>query len=227
VEDDAPAAGQVADQLKVLSHPVGVIDQQINWRYVVAVGGCHLLALLAFSPWFFSWTGLAPAWFGTFIFGGLGINRCYHRLLSHRSFRCPLWLEHTLAFFAVCCFEDAPARWVAIHRMHHHRVDDRPDPHSPLVSLFWSYMGWLFIENTDLNRMISYDRYARDIIRDRFYAWLERTFVWVVLASWFGYFAVGFLACLALTGTLKEALQYGARAFSIFCESKGFTRSRE
>lgn len=94
--------------------------------------------------------------------------------------------------------------------MHHHRADDRPDPHSPLVSLFWSYMGWLFIENTDLNRMISYDRYARDIIRDRFYAWLERTFVWVVLASWLGYFAVGFLACLALTGTLKEALQYGA-----------------
>ena len=200
----------VTDRAEVLSLPIGVSNRQINWRYAGAVGGCHLLAFLAFSPWFFSWTGLALAWLGIFIFGGLGINLCYHRLLSHRSFQCPLWLEHTLACLAVCCFEDAPARWVAIHRMHHHRADQRPDPHSPLVSLFWSYMGWLFIENTDLNRVIAYDRYARDIIRDRFYAWLERAFVWVVLASWLGYFAVGFLASLALMGTPREAVQFGA-----------------
>ena len=211
MEDVKRAHGGSSDyRPKALSHSAGVINQHRNWRYVGAVGGCHLLSLLAVSPWFFSWTGFALAWFGTFIFGGLGINLCYHRLLSHRSFCCPLWLERTLAVFAVCCFEDAPARWVAIHRMHHHRADDRPDPHSPLVSLFWSYMGWLFVENTDLNRLIAYNRYARDIIRDRFYAWLERAFVWVVLASWLGYFAVGFLAGLALTGTLKEAVQYGA-----------------
>ena len=151
----------VTDRAKALSLPIGVSNRQINWRYVGAVGSCHLLAFLAFSPWFFSWTGLALAWCGTFLFGGLGINLCYHRLLSHRSFSCPLWLEHTLVCFAVCCFEDAPARWVAIHRMHHHRADERPDPHSSLVSLFWSYMGWLFIENTDLNRLTAYDRYAR------------------------------------------------------------------
>jgi fatty-acid desaturase len=39
---------------------------------------------------------------------------------------------------------------------------------------------------------------------------LSEPLVWVVLASWLGYFAVGFLAGLALTGTLKEAVQYGA-----------------
>jgi fatty-acid desaturase len=203
-------ASLVTDRAAVLPLPIGASDYQINWRYLGAVGGCHLLALLAFLPWFFSWTGLALAWIGIFIFGGLGINLCYHRLLSHRSFQCPLWLEHTLACIAVCCFEDAPARWVAAHRLHHHRADERPDPHSPLVGLFWAYMGWLFIENTDLNRIIAYDRYARDIIRDRFYAWLERAFVWVILASWFGYFAVGFLAGLALGGTLREAVQFGA-----------------
>jgi hypothetical protein len=25
---------------------------------------------------------------------------------------------------------------VATHRLHHHRADDQPNPHSPLVSLF-------------------------------------------------------------------------------------------
>jgi fatty-acid desaturase len=78
------------DRAGTLSLPVGASRQRFNWRYVSAVGGCHLLALLAFSPWFFSWTGVMLAWFGTFIFGGLGINLCYHRLLSHRSFHCPL-----------------------------------------------------------------------------------------------------------------------------------------
>ncbi|MGA7810487.1 acyl-CoA desaturase [Bradyrhizobium sp.] len=190
--------------------PLGASKRRIDWRYAGAVGGCHLLACLAFSPWFFSWTGLALAWCGIFIFGGLGINLCYHRLLCHRSFQCPLWLEHTLACIAVCCFEDSPARWVATHRLHHHHSDERPDPHSPLVNLFWSYMGWLFIENTDLNRVAAYDRYARDIIRDRFYAGLERTYPLVVVASWLGYFTVGFFVGLALTGTVRDAVQYGA-----------------
>ena len=112
---------------------------------------------------------------------------------SHRSFSCPLWLEHSFAIIAVCCLEDTPARWVATHRLHHHRADERPDPHSPLVSLFWSYIGWLFIENTDLHRATSYDRYARDIIRDKFYRWIERKLVWITLAQSLAYFAAGFL----------------------------------
>jgi O-acetylhomoserine/O-acetylserine sulfhydrylase-like pyridoxal-dependent enzyme len=39
------------------------------------------------------------------IFGTLGVNLCYHRLLTHRGFVCPKWLEHTLAVRAVCSFQ--------------------------------------------------------------------------------------------------------------------------
>ena len=186
------------------------ITSRINWRYAFAVGSYHLLALLALLPWFFSWSGVALAVIGVYVFGAAGINLCYHRLLSHRSFSCPLWLEHTFAIIAVCCVEDTPARWVATHRLHHHRADDRPDPHSPLVGLFWSYVGWLFIENTDLNRGIAYDRYARDIIRDKFYRWIERAVVWITLAQSVVYFAAGFLIELAAGGTPGAALQFGA-----------------
>ena len=176
----------------------------------MAVGGYHVIGLLAFHPWFFSWTGVVLAVVGTYLFGPLGINLCYHRLLSHRSFKCPLWFEHTLAVIGVLCLEDTPARWVAAHRQHHHRADDQPDPHSPLVNWFWSYMGWLFIENTDLSRIVAYDRYARDIIRDRFYVWLERAFVWVVLAQWVVYFALGFFGALCFGASAQSALQVGA-----------------
>jgi fatty-acid desaturase len=200
----------VTFQAESLPCPVGATLKRINWRYAFAVGSYHLLALLAFDPWFFSRTGVALAAIGVYVFGAAGINLCYHRLLSHRSFSCPLWLEHTFAIIAVCCLEDTPARWVATHRLHHHRADDRADPHSPLVSLFWSYMGWLFIENTELSRTVAYDRYARDIIRDKFYRWIERAVVWITLAQSLVYFATGCLIGFSLGGTFHEALQFGA-----------------
>ncbi|WP_213742542.1 fatty acid desaturase [Bradyrhizobium sp. dw_411] len=193
-----------------LSIPIGACQRQINWRYASAVGTYHLLALLALLPWFFSRTGVALAIAGVFVFGSGGINLCYHRLLSHRSFSCPLWLEHALAMLAVCCVQDTPARWVATHRLHHHRADDQADPHSPLVNLFWSYTGWLFLENTDLCRGVAYDRYARDIVRDKFYRWIERAVVWITLGQSLVYFAAGFLIELLFGGTLSAAAQFGA-----------------
>jgi len=95
-----------------LSFPAATSGRRINRRYAFTVGSHHLLALLAFAPWFFSWTGVALAVIGVYVFGAAGINLCYHRLLSHRSFSCPLWLEHGFAIIATCCVEDTPARWV-------------------------------------------------------------------------------------------------------------------
>ena len=202
--------GFVASQAHALPLPIGASEKRINWRYAFAVGSYHLLALLAFVPWFYSTTGVVLLVVGIYFFGAFGMNLCYHRLLTHRSFKCPLWLEHTFAIIAVWCMEDTPARWVATHRMHHHRSDERPDPHSPLVNFFWSHMGWLFLDNTDLGRNVAYDRYARDIIRDKFYRWIERAVVWITLAQSVAYYAVGFLIELALGGSTIEAVQFGA-----------------
>jgi len=190
--------------------PAGVSRRRINWYYAFPVAGCHVLAVLAFFPWFFSWTGVVLAILGVYFYGMIGINLSYHRLLSHRSFQCPLWLEYFFAAVAACCLQDTPARWVAVHRKHHHRADDEPDPHSPLASLLWAYVGWVFIENTDLSRLALYDRYARDIIRDPFYAFIERTIVGILLLSWMMYFAAGCAAELLLGGTATEAVQFGA-----------------
>ncbi len=43
---------------------------------------------------------------GIYVFGTLGINLCYHRLLTHRGFVCPKWVERTLVILAVCSFQD-------------------------------------------------------------------------------------------------------------------------
>ena len=159
---------------------------RINRLNAAALLLYHAVAALAVWPWLFSWTGIVAAFVGIYVFGTLGINLCYHRLLTHRGLVCPKWLEHTLAILGVCSFQDTPARWVAIHRRHHEHPDRQPDPHSPLVSFFWGHMEWIYTQNRELSRLGIFDRYAKDILSDKFYVALERgrTYLWVILGSW-------------------------------------------
>ena len=198
--------------LEPLSYPSSVQRRMIIWRYVVVIGLYHVVALLAFIPWYFSWTGLILCLAGTYVFGTLGINLCFHRVLTHQGLVLPKWLEHTFAILGVCCMQDTPARWVAIHRMHHQHSDDQPDPHSPLVTLLWGHMGWLFVENDAINTASSLERYARDVLKDPFYFYFERGFkwVWVNLIQGMIYFAAGLLIGWLTTSSAVVALQMGA-----------------
>jgi stearoyl-CoA desaturase (delta-9 desaturase) len=83
---------------------------------VVAFLIVHAIAALALVPWFFSWTGVVLLLAGIYVFGMLGINLCFHRLLTHRGPACPLWLERTLVLLGVCSMQDSPVHWVAVHR---------------------------------------------------------------------------------------------------------------
>jgi fatty-acid desaturase len=192
--------------------PAAVDRHRIVWSYAITVGVYHLLALLALLPWFFSWTGVALAGLGLYVFGSLGINLCYHRLLTHRGLVCPKWLEHGFAVLAVCSMQDTPARWVAVHRRHHEHADRQDDPHSPLVNFLWGHVGWMLLENDDLSRLGIYDRYAKDILRDPFYRKMERTplYPMILLSSWVAFFLVGCAASLLLGGTIAEAARFGA-----------------
>lgn len=105
---------------------------RIKWRYATPIIFVHLVALLACVPWFFSWTGVVLAVLGAYVFGLLGMNIGYHRLLTHRSFSCPRWMERSLAVVGACCLEESPAVWVALHRQHHSAADKEEDPHSPV-----------------------------------------------------------------------------------------------
>jgi fatty-acid desaturase len=192
--------------------PASVRKDKILWPYFVGIVGFHVLALLAFVPWFFSWTGVVLAIAGLYCFGTLGINLCYHRLLTHKGFVIPKWLEHTFAVFGVCCLQDTPARWVAVHRLHHQHSDEQEDPHSPLVSFIWGHVGWLLVTNQELQRLSMYERYSRDILRDRFYLNMERNgmWVWINAAHWLVFFLSGFGIGWALSGNVLDGVQFGS-----------------
>ncbi|HTU25146.1 MAG TPA: fatty acid desaturase [Pirellulales bacterium] len=171
----------------------------------------HLAAMSVLVPWLFSWTGVILWVVGIYVYGGLGINIAYHRLLTHRSFKCPGWWERVLVIIAVCCLEDAPGSWVATHRLHHNDSDDQPDPHTPRAGFFWSHVGWLLLENSNIRTTSAYERFARDVLRDPFYMRLQRTLlpIWIYLSHAALYFAAGFVAAWAGGGDWLARLQWG------------------
>jgi stearoyl-CoA desaturase (delta-9 desaturase) len=185
--------------------------QRVNMPILTGIAGFHLLALLVCLPWLFSWSGLALAVAGLYLFGTFGINIGYHRLVTHRGFTCPPWLEHALCVLGACCWEGTPLKWVAMHRMHHQYSDETGDPHSPNRSFFWSHMGWFLIYDPAIYNFGTYERYVRDLIVDRFYKWLERPRVWRTIHSiqWAAFFTAGALTGALTTRSLRGAVQLG------------------
>ena len=198
-----------------LERPETVEDGSLFGSNVGVLLAFHLLLPLALIPALFSWTGVALVFLGNYVFGTLGINIGYHRLLTHRSFRCPPWLEHVFAVLGICSIQDSPTRWVGIHRMHHQHSDTRPDPHSPLVGFFWGHMGWLFYKNRGPGRQEASAHYAKDLLEDPFYAALHRhrLWFWVWMAHAALFFGAGALAGWARTGTGSGALLSGLSIF--------------
>ena len=172
----------------------------MHWEYLLPITLVHVLACLALIPGYFSWSGVVLALLGTVVFGTLGINLCYHRLLSHRSVKVPVWLERMLTTVALCSLEDTPSRWVANHRLHHQHADEEKDPHTPRHGVYWAHMGWLFERVPRRRSMAFLEHYARDILADSYYLSLERR-PWAILAI-YSLHAVAFATAGLFVGRL-------------------------
>ena len=175
----------------------------------------HLLALLAFLPYCFTWWGVASLLVGNFIFGSIGINLAYHRLLTHRAVEMPRWLERAFIVCGVCSLEGSPLWWVLSHRIHHQHSDESGDPHSPQESFFWGHMEWIYTADPERNRLSTFEKYVPDLMTDPFLRWLHRGQKWVLvyllhalLIAALG-FGVGFL----VADTAERAVQIGVQVF--------------
>lgn len=206
----SPSDG-AATRSGVFATPRTATWKRIRWATTIAIGSVHLIAMAAVLPWLFSWSGLVLAFAGIYVFGTLGINICYHRLLTHRSFHTPRWLERSFAVLALCCLEGSPITWVANHRMHHQHSDKEEDPHSPVIAFLWSHIGWLLMENGSVSSLRACERYARDIAKDPFYFALSRRQQWVFV--YLAHAAIFFLAGMGFGalfgGESVTALQMG------------------
>ena len=145
---------------------------RINWGEASAIIFIHAGA--AASLFVLPWRVLLVAAFLYCLAGGLGICVGYHRLLTHRSFKAPKWLEYILAVCGTLALEGGPIAWAATHRRHHTNADRAGDPHSPRDGFWWAQMAWIYTGVALHNDATTTARYAPDLAKDRFYCWLTR-----------------------------------------------------
>ena len=73
-DSEQPLAGTAADKTQPLPYPDATQPPRLLWTYALVLLGIHLVALLAFVPFLFTWSGLVLAIVGHFFFGMLGIT---------------------------------------------------------------------------------------------------------------------------------------------------------
>jgi fatty-acid desaturase len=144
----------------------------INWISLVAFAVFHAGAVAAL--FYFSWPAVFTAMGLYWISMSLGIGMGYHRLLTHRSYKTPKWIEYFLAICGMLALEGGPMFWVATHRIHHQFSDKDGDPHTPSDGKWWSHIGWMLVGNGTHCDVKQCARYAPDLCKDRFLVWLSR-----------------------------------------------------
>jgi stearoyl-CoA desaturase (delta-9 desaturase) len=146
--------------------------ESLNLNTVTFVILFHLLAIPAFFT--FSWANLGAALLLWWVAGSLGIGLGYHRLLTHRGFKVPKWLEYTLSVFGTLAFQSGPLSWVTTHRIHHAFTETNKDPHSPRNGTYWAHIGWIFRGTAQNQSWAAMQRYCPDFANDRFHQLLNK-----------------------------------------------------
>ncbi len=140
----------------------------------------HLGAL--FAPFYFSWSAVVVAII-LYALTAMGITLGYHRLLTHQSYRAKPWLAKAIVFMASQSAQAGPATWVAIHRQHHANSDEEDDPHNASRGFWWSHIGWMTVLPPRRLDASFTRRLARDVLEDKFYVFLDKFFLPLVVAT--------------------------------------------
>ncbi|WP_447970058.1 acyl-CoA desaturase [Nitrospira sp. M1] len=143
-----------------------------------------------------------------YVFTGLGITVGYHRLFSHRSFKCAKWVEMMLLIAGGMALQNSALKWASDHIRHHAQCDKDEDPYNAKLGFWWSHCGWLFWKETDPSR---YDKYKTRLKQNPLVMWQHRNYIAVVLAGLLLPFVVGFLyngwiggvSCFLLAGVAR------------------------
>jgi len=159
-----------------------------TWGTIVFMVAIHILSLVAMQPKFWSLPAVTSLLFFYWVTACLGGTLGYHRLLSHRSFIVPRWLER---FFATCgaiSCQHGPIDWVGLHRHHHSFSDTEVDHHNSKKGFWWSHMGWMF---KDVEALKAVPKLSADLIKDPYYRFLNKYFLFLQIPIGLSLYAIG------------------------------------
>lgn len=121
---------------------------------------------------------------------GIGLAVGFHRLLTHRGFKTPKWMEYLITILGCLSLQGGHIKWVAIHRKHHQSTDQPGDPHSPREGFLHSHIGWMINGDGSLAKPEFLEKYAADLYKEPFHYYLNK-YWWtpsVILAGILFYF---------------------------------------
>jgi len=154
--------------------PIPAAPPGRRWGTIGFMAVIHILAVVALLPRFWSLPALASLLVLYWVTACLGVTIGYHRLLSHRAFKVPTWLERVFATCGALSCQHGPIDWVGLHRHHHKFSDTDADHHDSNKGFWWSHMGWMFEE---IPAMAAVPRLTGDLARDPYYRWLNTWFL--------------------------------------------------
>jgi stearoyl-CoA desaturase (delta-9 desaturase) len=192
-----PSAEQIRAQVK-MDLRMGREHQEgrVNWITTIVMALFHVFAVVAL--FYFSWANLAAFFVMYFLAINVGIGVAYHRLLTHRGFRTPKWVEYFVTACGTMALEGGPIFWVATHRVHHQNSDQEGDPHTPVDGTFWSHAGWIISGRAMHSETALLGRYAPDLTKDKVHVWLSK-YHWLFLTLT-GFAQIGIGAAIAGPG---------------------------
>jgi stearoyl-CoA desaturase (delta-9 desaturase) len=183
------------------------LQRRVNLAAVVIPFVAFLTASVLLWDEFIGWTDIAIL-VALYLPAGFGITIGYHRMLTHQAFQTSKPVRYLFAGLGSTAVQGPVIEWVADHRKHHAHTDEEGDPHSPhthagegwrgaFEGLWHAHVGWLWKTQGQASKR----KYAPDLMEDRGMRWINRKFIWFVIAPLVLAFALGF----ALTGELKGA----------------------
>jgi len=151
-------------------------NKTFRWGTAVFLIISHVAAVAALFLW--SWPALVCGILLYWVAGSLGIGMGFHRLLTHRGYKVPKVVEYFLVTCGTLALEGGPIQWVTTHRIHHAHTDRHGDPHTPRDGGWWAHVGWILRGTAQDHDDATRKRYASDLIKDRYYRWLD-VYYWV------------------------------------------------
>ncbi len=136
-----------------------------------------ILGALVLGPLFFSWSGFAVFLALSAVTLCAGHSVGFHRRLIHRSFECPKWLERVMVYFGTLVGMGGPVWTIGLHDMRDWAQREE-DCHwflrhgKPMVIEGFTYLNFKLI----LDHPPGFDP-GPEIAGDRFYAFLQRTWM--------------------------------------------------
>jgi len=184
VEESLPSASArsvhaVPAKREVRMGRAAAVSAGFSWPMLLFICIFHAGALAAL--FLFSWPRLVVMAVLYVLAINVGIGMCYHRLLTHRGYQVPKWLEYLMTVFATLSLEGGPIFWVSTHRLHHQLSDREGDPHTPREGGWWAHAGWIFFGESLHAQTAALSRYSPDLGRDRFHVWLSK-YHWLPIA---------------------------------------------